>query len=217
MNDRVLLGRRRRGFVLLAVIAALVSAALLGMTISTTSADELASVQNRLNVTRAAWLAEACVEAARASIGEPLSQEDRAPEVWKALDSVVASSPLTAGCDIAAEPAGTRLDVNSASGPELAVMFRELGFSLARTDSVVDAILDWRDRDDEPRPFGAERDWYQREGLMPPRNDAFRSTDELKLVRGLERLAGLDSLLGVEQERIWLDRAPLPVIATLAV
>jgi type II secretory pathway component PulK len=131
------------------------------------------------------------------------------------IDSIVTASQFATGCDLTVEPAGLRLDVNGASEGELQVLFRSVGLSIERTDSVIDAILDWRDRDDEPRRFGAERAWYEEEGRIVPRNDSFASAQELRFVRGLENLASLDSLLGVEPQRIWLERAPLAVIRTL--
>ncbi len=51
---------------------------------------------------------------------------------------------------------------------------------------VADAIFDWLDPDDEPRPDGAEADYY--EGLNPPyspRNGPVASIGELLLVRGV--------------------------------
>jgi type II secretory pathway component PulK len=54
------------------------------------------------------------------------------------------------------------------------------------TDEIADAILDWIDRDDEPRENGAERDYYA--SLSPPyapRNGPLGSMEELLLVKGV--------------------------------
>ena len=64
------------------------------------------------------------------------------------------------------------------------------------TDDVADAILDWIDADDNPRPNGAESQYYL--GLpLPyvPRNGPPVTIDELLLVRGVtpELLYGLDA------------------------
>ena len=56
------------------------------------------------------------------------------------------------------------------------------------TIQVADAILDWIDPDDQPRPFGAEADFY--EGLDPsyaPRNGTPELIEELLLVKGVTR------------------------------
>jgi Type II secretion system (T2SS), protein K len=54
------------------------------------------------------------------------------------------------------------------------------------TEDVADAILDWIDEDDEPRPYGAELDYYT---TLPtpysPANGPIQSVGELLLVRGV--------------------------------
>jgi general secretion pathway protein K len=80
---------------------------------------------------------------------------------------------------------------------------------------VVDAILDWRDADDEPRPEGAERVWYAARQRPQPRNGPFANVRELTLVRGAASVPGLDTLLGTERARVSLNHAPLRVIAAL--
>jgi type II secretory pathway component PulK len=50
---------------------------------------------------------------------------------------------------------------------------------------VADALVDWRDPDDNPGMMGAEYDFYvNRRAGYEPRNDAFRSIAELELVAG---------------------------------
>ncbi|TWU07687.1 type II secretion system protein GspK [Stieleria varia] len=54
------------------------------------------------------------------------------------------------------------------------------------TEDLSDAILDWLDEDDEPRPYGAEFDYYA--GLSTPyepTNGPVLSVEELLLVRGM--------------------------------
>ena len=54
------------------------------------------------------------------------------------------------------------------------------------TDDVADAILDWIDEDDEVRPFGAERAYYEQ--LDPPytcKNGPLDTVEELLLIRGV--------------------------------
>jgi len=53
------------------------------------------------------------------------------------------------------------------------------------TEEMADAYLDYRDSDDEPRPFGAEQEYY--DALPQPyliRNGALATIEELLLVRG---------------------------------
>jgi type II secretory pathway component PulK len=207
--------RDRRGFVLLAVLSVMVGAVALGAALAATTAAAIGAARNRGSLTRASWLAEGCLEYTRAIIDEALLDQRRASRVWSNIDSVAAASPLITGCDVTIEPAGMRLDANSAGEGELRVLFRSLVASSERADSLADALLDWRDPDDEPRLRGAEHQWYEREHRPSPRNGAFASRKELALVRGLGDVAGVDTVLGVEHERIWLDRAPLAVITTM--
>jgi type II secretory pathway component PulK len=111
--------------------------------------------------------------------------------------------------------AGSRLNVNSVDDVALAALFAHLRVPRREADSLVDALLDWRDRDDAPRPNGAERAWYLAHALTPPRNGALADAREVRRVRGFDRVAGLDTLLGVETERVPLDQAALPVLAAL--
>ncbi len=60
---------------------------------------------------------------------------------------------------------------------------------------VADAIIDWRDQDDEVTGIGAEEEWYLNRGTgYSPRNADFRHVSELELVAGIspERLRGED-------------------------
>jgi Tfp pilus assembly protein PilX len=209
------LERARRGFALIAVLSVMVGAVALGITLSTATNEALGAARNRISLTRATWFAEGCIERARAVVGDALLDERRASMAWNDLDSVVAASMSFAGCDVRLVPAGTRLDVNSASENALHILFQAIGVPVERVDSLVDALLDWRDTDDETRPRGAERGWYEKQRRPGPRNGALASPQELRLVRGLGDVAGVDTMLGVEGERIWIDRAPLAVISTL--
>ncbi len=76
-------------------------------------------------------------------------------------------------------------------------------------------MLDWRDADELPRPFGAERLWYEQHGRPSPRDGAFADVRELARVRGAEALVGLDSLWTVEPARVAVNAAPIAVLASL--
>ncbi len=59
----------------------------------------------------------------------------------------------------------------------------------AKPEISLDPILDWRDRNSEPRPAGAENTYYQ--GLSPsykPRDGCFSSREEIKLVKNGDQL-----------------------------
>jgi hypothetical protein len=206
--------RRRGGFALLAVLWMLGGGVILGALMLLTARDALAIATNRAALTQARWRAEGCLERARAAVDEDAADviDDSA---WMHLDRVVVASPLVQECALVVTPAGTALDVDRASDAQLRRLFTAAGLSAESADSMTSAILDWRDADDDPRGSGAERAWYAAAGRAPPRNGDIGSAEELATIRGLEARPAIGSLLGVDHDRIFLARAPLPVLAAL--
>ena len=78
------------------------------------------------------------------------------------------------------------------------------------TSTVVDSILDWLDADDDARPQGAERPWYQQEQKDGPRNAPIITLEELLLVRDVERtmIFGEDHRLAFGANQSTLRRSP---------
>jgi type II secretory pathway component PulK len=183
--------------------------------------NAIASSHNRSDMLRATWRANDCVERARAAIGEALLATERIDARiqpgWSALDEVVRTSPIIAGvrCNVQLEAVGSRIDLNHADAEMLDALLRRLRIEEPVRDSMVDALLDWRDSDDIARPHGAERAWYAARGRLVPRNGAFADVREITRVRGFEKMPGLDSVLTVEPGRVSLADAPLDVIAAL--
>lgn len=230
---------RRRGFALLAVLWVMVGLAALALAARLAARDALAAATYRVTATAARWRAEGCAERARAVIDAALGRreaEETVPGAWAALDDVLASSstvtlPLRgAACDIELTPAGVALDVNSADADMLRRLVRALGAG-ARAESITDAILDWRDADDVPRPLGAEREWYSSRGRYPPRDGPIAARAELARIRGVRDTldegadaddrfaeglaAALARALTVEPGRVVLARAPSAVMLAL--
>jgi type II secretory pathway component PulK len=207
--------RPRRGFALLAVLWVLVGVAALSLGGVLAGREAVDSARNRVNLVRAAWRAEACVERARAAIADTLAAREGAARGWEALDTIIHNSPLTAGCSVTATPTGVALDVNAATEEQLRALLLAIDVPGERADSIADAILDWRDADDISRKGGAERDWYVRNHRIPARNAPFVAREEIHHVRGLEELPRLDSLLDVDSSRIVTARAPVAVLAAI--
>ena len=206
--------RLRSAFALLAVLWVMTAASLLAITMRVAAGDAIAATRNRIHLSRAAWIAEGCVEHARAAIGDALRTEQRAASAWNDLEAVVAAVPAADGCEVGARPSGITVSVND-SIDAMRGLLRAIGEAPERADSLVDALADWQDADDSPRLGGAERAWYESRRRTRPRNGPLGAAAELKLVRGFEQLSQLDSLVGVERERIVLGRAPLAVVAAL--
>jgi general secretion pathway protein K len=190
----------RHGFALLTVLWLIA-----GLGAITAASLALARVgagasRNRILLIRAAWARNACEEILLARYAErgrvdPLDSTDLGGGVW---------------CTAAEEEAGTRLDLNGAT-PEA------IG-QLLGNDSLADALLDWRDPDDVPRPRGAEREWYAGRGRRTPRNGPLADPAELRWVRGFDgaTVQRLEPLLTTSGEvRVDLNAAAAAVLASL--
>lgn len=80
-----------------------------------------------------------------------------------------------------------KVDLNSAPGPLLDALLKASGVDAEQCKMLVDAILDWRDRDELRRLNGAEEGDYRAAGLeYGPRNGPFQSLEELALVIGFD-------------------------------
>lgn len=207
--------RGREGFALVAALWIVAMVAVVGAGASLIAREAVASARNRVALREAAWRAEGCTEIARAVIGDALIPPAGSRAGWGTLDEVVATSPMLAGCSVEITPAGVALDVNSASPTELRRVLAASAEGAEAVDSLVDALLDWADADDDVRAFGAEREWYESQRRSAPRNGPYAAVAELRLVRGFESMHGIDSLMGVEPGRVTLSHAPAMVIAAL--
>ncbi len=93
-----------------------------------------------------------------------------------------------------------KLNINSASIPQLRYVIKKTGVDMNDADTIVDSIIDWRDTNDFHMLNGAEEDYYQ--SLVTPyscKDAPFDIIDELLLVKGVthEIFFGSD----VEEER----------------
>lgn len=107
---------------------------------------------------------------------------------WWGVDSLlVATQALgTARYRVDARDAASMLNLNVAPEAELTRFFAALGAPESEADRVAEAILDWRDADDEPRAAGAERDAYLAHGRrVLPRNAPMEDVSELRDVLGV--------------------------------
>lgn len=190
----------RRGAVVVIVIWAIAIAAsivaavqLLGFRQATIGRETLAKVQAR-------WAARAGVEEAIAILAWHAENPD--PEdlmqVYRDLEAAADGEVATGSWRIRhmrdrVEMPGpldehSRLNVNRLGRGELLNLEN-------MTLDVADAIIDWRDDDDEVTGIGAESEWYRNRGTgYAPRNADFRHLAELELVAGVSpsRLRGED-------------------------
>lgn len=157
----------KNGFALITVLWLM--AALGGLVVVGGASLSLArpKAENRLTEMRERWAARACAEIFRARFAKDTA--------FVGLDSVSLGPDLS--CSVSRFSPSSRLPLNQVGDESMS--------RLLSNDSLVDAILDWRDPDDEPRQDGAERQWYVAHKATPPRNASFGSMRELLLVRGV--------------------------------
>jgi general secretion pathway protein K len=78
------------------------------------------------------------------------------------------------------------IDINTADDALLQGLFASVGVPPDQAVALSDAIQDWRDPDDMPRPQGAELNEYKAAGLpYAPRNAPFQTVGEVQQVLGM--------------------------------
>src|SRR5690606_2227264 len=93
---------QRGGFARRVVPWVVVGIAALGFTIASASREAIGAARNRIDVTKAAWFAEGCIERARVAINEALTahrgvSERESMTPWARLDVTVSQSAVLAG------------------------------------------------------------------------------------------------------------------------
>ncbi len=101
--------------------------------------------------------------------------------------SLVADDPLDdhASVRYGITDESSKLNLNLATPEQLATLFSAVLPEETEIEPLIDALLDWRDQDDELREQGAEMEHYM--ALNPPytiKNGSFETIEELLLVAG---------------------------------
>ncbi|MFN8542619.1 MAG: type II secretion system minor pseudopilin GspK [Candidatus Binatia bacterium] len=179
--------RRERGVALLATVVAIAALGTLALGLASTAAVDQRLTQGALAALQADALARSGVAVARALLGD--RGDDGTPDT---LDAVwmrpSGRQPLGPGwVEAVVEDEARHVDLNAAL---LADAVPPLLATLGLDPGLADAIADWTDTDQVPRPHGAEGAAYL--GLAPPRLPPDRplaTVGELALVRGLDARA----------------------------
>ena len=183
------------------LIGALAMVAATSLALARTGAQ---ASRNRILLARAGWAREACMEIL---LGRYAQAADR-PIVEKLADVAPALDSVDLGrdtwCEVALDDPSSLLNLNLSDAEQLR--------ALLGSDSLVDALLDWRDPDDVTRPAGAEASWYRAHDRIAPRNRPFASVEELSLVTGFDTLS-LGRLFTTRGNgMVNVNSAPAPVI-----
>ena len=155
---------------LLIIVGSVVQISRLDMKVSVFSAQTVACK----------WVSRAGVETAAALLTEDSLISDALDDLWSDNDVDLVDMPLgSAAFTVRVIDEAGKLNVNQATQSQL--------FALpGMTEEIVDAILDWRDKDSELREAGAEIGYYRNLGYpYDCRNAPFKTIRELLLVKGV--------------------------------
>ena len=111
------------------------------------------------------------------------------------------------------------IDLNTVGEPLLKGLLLSAGLDDESASRLLDAIVDWRDADEQPRAAGAERDQYLAAGLnYAPTNKPFTDVEELRLVLGMtpELFARIAPALTVHSRQTGIDSTVSPKVVLLA-
>jgi len=167
------------GVALVGVLWLLALLTLIGLNLSTSSRIELQLTANLKAAAAAAHAADAGVNWAQWS----LMQANTAG--WLADGSTRSLELDGLQITVALFDEQGKIDLNEAGGELLRGLFLAVELSDEEALALSEAILDWRDEDDERRPQGAEVDEYLAAGLKPPANRAFERLGDLRRVLGM--------------------------------
>ena len=169
-----------RGVALLLVLWGLVLLGTLALGFSWSMRTEALAARNGIDEVRAYFQARTGVNRAVAMLAS-LSADN-------VLAAAIAGEDDDASYDVRVESESGKVDVNLVNEEVLLEILKKGGLPEEEAESVRDAILDWRDEDDVPRPRGAERGEYGRmTEPITPRNGKIRGIGELMHVKGVTK------------------------------
>ena len=192
---KIVMSKNQRGIALLTVLWVLTVLMVIVFSFSYMARTEALSTLSFKEGMEKRFLAEAGVERGilelfyrRVNINKVLPED---LEVWKTDGSPYSGQVGDGGYSVKIFDESGRLYLN-APPEQLEQLLRNLignlGFEGTTLDTIVDSILDWKDKDDLHRLHGAESDYYQ--SLPSPykaKNSNFDTLEELLLVKGVTR------------------------------
>ena len=172
---------RQRGVVLVVVLWLVVLLTVIGSSHARNMRIETTLAFNHVGTAKARALAEAGISRA---IME-LFVSDTATR-WQFNGTAYPIQLDSGSVNITIRDASGLLDLNRAGPVQLGAVLAAAGAEEADSQQLVDAILDWRDKDQLRRLHGAEDDDYRHAGLdWGSRDGLFASVDELRYILGM--------------------------------
>ncbi|NIQ96161.1 MAG: general secretion pathway protein GspK [Desulfuromonadales bacterium] len=138
--------------------------------------------RNLLEASRAELQAEAATNVAIYA----LLNVGGADEAWKSDGSIYAWKNEGVELRVRITEEGGRVDLNESSPEILASLFRAAGLEATEAQDLANAVVDFRDSDQDRRPGGAEdEDYDTRRGPLGAKDEPFEAVEELLRVPGM--------------------------------
>jgi general secretion pathway protein K len=138
---------------------------------------------------------------------------------WRADGSIYEISSASAKVRVRLLSETGKIDINKADQTLLQGLMNHAPVDEEQQTRIVNAILDWRDKDDLVHLEGAEKKEYQDAGLSyQPRNKPFQSIEELQLVLGMDATVSkwIEALVTTSgQQQVDLQQAAKEVLQVL--
>jgi general secretion pathway protein K len=201
---------RSRGFALIVVLWVLVLIAAIGTYILANARTETVIARNVVAGAEAEALADSGVALAVFNLLDPVESQR-----WSVNGEPHALAVTGGSLSIRLEDEALKINPSFATEAQLAGLFEAIGVDRSLARRLGASIADWVDRDDVPRPDGAERGEYLAAGLpYIPANAALQSLDELAWVMGMtpDILAAARPYLTVYTELAAPDPAVAPPV-----
>jgi general secretion pathway protein K len=227
--------RDQRGVALVLTLLVLTLLVVTGLEMNRAVRVEATLAENFRDLTQAFYIAQSGVEVARALIQNDNPAYDGLDENWAQFENFAL---LSSGFFPEGSFSGRIADENSRFNPNglldpygnMNLKKREqlerLLSLLGQPADWLEALLDWMDLDNQPRPGGAEREFYlSKKKPHPAKNGPLDSLDELLLIKGMdpsifyggEGKEGLKDYLTVHSDgRINLNTASPTIIMSLS-
>lgn len=208
-------GRGQRGLALLTVLWMLVmlSAVTIGLGVSARTETRLA--RNHVDAAQARHLAEAGVQRAVLALLDTREAPILRPDGSRGIELRLANGTVQA---LVQDECG-KIDLNTGWGELIRGAVQVSGIGGREADAITEAILDWRDPDDQRRQYGAERREYESDGRVGPRNGPFATVEELRQVIGVtpELYRRLEPIVTVSCLQSGIDTRVAPLAALRAI
>lgn len=175
---------RDKGFALIVVLWLGVLLALMAAGFASAVTSRLRATSADADLVRAEAFADAGARIALLDLMNAGSRNGSPPRFARDGTPLVCALEGEAVLVIQAEDEEGKVNLNLADERLLTALFAGLGSTDDEARHYADAIIDFRDADDDKRLNGAERDDYHGKGAGP-KNAAFQSIDELDQVLGL--------------------------------